>query len=195
MRWISSTTYNIMRPIKGKLIYKLITKQDGQIVLPETAKNRSVSSLVVAVNDPTSGIFPNDIILHNMKYNGRVEHFFVDSEDHKIMNTDDVYARVVAGNIIPIKDWIFCKMIIPDSIIAGAFKLSDCKEVQLAAISIVGDKGLPLAIGKKYLINGWDTDMQQFQFGNDSYVFLKAHHLVAEVQHNEPENVIPLFTN
>ena len=184
-----------MRPLKGKLIYKLITKQDGKIILPDTAKNRSTASLVIAVNDPESGIYQNDIILHNMKYNGRVEHFMVDGEDHKIMETDDVFARVVAGNIIPIKDWVFCKMIIPTSEIAGVFKLSDCKEVQIAGVSINGDKGLPIAIGKKYLIDGWDKDMQQFQFGKDSYVFLKAKHLVAEIEHNEQDNVAPLFPN
>ena len=184
-----------MTPLLGKLIYKLITKQDGQIILPDTAKNRSTASLVVAVNDKKSGIYKNDIILHNMKYNGRVEHFVVDGEDHKIMDTDDVFARVVSGNIIPIKDWIFCKMIIPTSAIEGVFKLSDCKEVQIAAVSISGDKGLPIAIGKKYLISGWDKDMQQFQFGGESYVFLKINHLVAEIQHDEPENIIPMYQN
>lgn len=184
-----------MKPLKGKLIYKLITKQDGQIVLPDTAKNRSTASVVVEVNDDGCGIYKDDIILHNMKYNGRVEHFIVDGEHHKIMDTDDVYARVLGGRIIPVKDWIFCKMVIPESEIQGVFNLKDCKEVIVAAVSVNGDKGLPIGIGKKYLISGWETEMQQFQFkvGGDCYLFLKAEHLVAEV--SEPDNVIQLFPN
>ena len=183
-----------MKPLKGKLIYKLITKQDGQIVLPDTAKNRSTASVVVAVNDAGCGIYPNDIILHNMKYNGRVEHFIVDGEDHKIMDTDDVFARVVGGTIIPVKDWIFCKMVIPESAIQGVFSIKDCKEVIVAAVSIDGAKGLPIRIGKKYLISGWDKDMQQFTFdtSGDCYLFMKADHLVAEV---EPDATPVAFPN
>lgn len=185
-----------MKPLKGKLIYKLITKQDGKIILPDTAKNRSTASLVVAVNDDGSGIHPNDIILHNMKYNGRVEHFVVDGEDHKIMDTDDVFAKVIAGRIIPVKDWIFCKMVIPESTIAGAFNLKDCNEVIVCAVSINGDKGLPINIGAKYLISGWEKDMQQFQFeaGGECYLFMKADNLVAEIEPSK-ENVIPMFVN
>lgn len=183
-----------MKPLKGKLIYKLITKQDGQIILPDTAKNRSTASLVVAVNADGCGIYPNDIILHNMKYNGRVEHFLVDGEDHKIMDVDDVYARVVGGKIIPVGDWIFCKMVIPESTIQGVFNVKDCKEVVIAATSIDGVKGLPIGIGKKYLLAGWDKDMQQFQFSanGDHYMFMKAEHLVAEVV---PERSVDTYPN
>ena len=185
-----------MTPLKGKLIYKLITKQDGKIILPDTAKNRSTASVVVAVNDKGSGIYPDDIILHNMRYNARVEHFIVDGEDHKIMDTDDVFARVVGGRIIPVKDWIFCKMVIPESTIAGAFNVKDCKEVIVCSVGINGDKGLPINIGAKYLITGWEKDMQQFQFdpNGDCYLFMKADYLVAEVE-SPQEPVIPMFKN
>lgn len=185
-----------MKPLKGKLIYKLITKQDGKIYLPDTAKNRSTASVVVAVNDDGCGIHPNDIILHNMKYNGRVEHFIVNGEDHKIMDTEDVFARVVGGHIIPLGDWIFCKMIIPESGIHGVFKLSDCREVVVCAVGINADKGLPLQIGHRYMISTWEKDMHQFQFqaGGDCYVFMKAEFLIAEIC-EEPDNVVPMFLN
>jgi len=185
-----------MTPLKGKLIYKLITKQDGKIILPDTAKNRSTASVVVAVNDDGSGIHANDIILHNMRYNGRVEHYIVNGEDHKIMDTDDVFAKVIGGKIIPVKDWIFCKMVIPESTIAGAFNIKDCTEVIVCSVSVNGDKGLPINIGSKYLISGWEKDMQQFQFdpNGDCYLFMKADNLVAEVIPSH-ENVIPMFKN
>jgi co-chaperonin GroES (HSP10) len=176
-----------IKPPKGKLIYAMLTKQDGLIQLPETAKNRSTASVVMAVNAFHSGINVNDVILHNMKYNGKEKDsmqkaFYHDGELCKVMDVDDVYAKVIGGNIIPLGDWVFCKMIIPESSIEGVFKLSDCNTVQLAACSVLFNPEAPLKIGKKYLISGWDQEMQQFAFGKDHYVFLKEEHLIAEVQ-------------
>jgi hypothetical protein len=174
-------------PQKGKLIYAMMTKQDGLIQLPDTIKNRSTSSIIVAVNDKYSGINVNDMILHSMKYNGRESDslksaFYLDGELCKVMDTSEAYAKIVNGSIVPLGEWLFCKMIIPDSLIHGAFKLSDCNTVQLAACSVMFSPVSPLRIGSRYLISGWDQDMQQFAFGSDHYVFMKEKHLVAEVE-------------
>jgi hypothetical protein len=174
-------------PPRGKLIYAMLTKQDGLIQLPDTIKNRSTSSIVMAVNDKFSGIHVNDVILHSMKYNGRESDglksaFYMNGELCKVMDTDDVYAKVVGGSVVPLGDWLFCKMIIPESVIEGAFRLSDCNTVQLAACSVMFNPVSPLKTGKRYLISGWDQDMQQFAFGSDHYVFMKEKHLVAEVE-------------
>lgn len=174
-----------IKPQKGKLIYAMLTKQDGLIQLPETAKNRSTSSVVMAVNDTNSGLHANDVILHNMRYNGREEQgmknsFYLNGELCKVMDISDVFAKVVGGSIVPINKWLFCKMIVPESVIAGAYNASDCNMVQLAACSVSADPKVPLRIGGKYLISGWSQEMQQFSFGNDHYIFLLESHLVAE---------------
>ena len=180
-----------MTPLKGKLIYKLITKQDGKIVLPDTAKNRSTSSMVVSINDNNSGVRSGDIIMHNMKYNPREEHFILNGEDHKIMDINDVFAKVIRAQIIPVNGWIFCKMIVPESAIAGVYKLKDCKEVVVCAIAD-DVKEMSIRIGGKYLLGEWCMEMHQINFESDPncYMFLKDKSLVAEVI---SDNVISMF--
>lgn len=182
-----------MTPIKGKLIYKLITKQNGQIYLPDTIKNRSTSSVIVSIGTNNLGLNSGDLVLHNMKYNSRVEHFYVNGESHKIMDISDVYAKVLRGNIIPVNDWLFCKMVIPESIIDNAFSIKDCKEVILSAVSLSIDDKIPLEVGGRYLLGGWDTTFNQFQFDGSCYMFLKVKDLVAKVV--KESNVVPLFNN
>ena len=178
--------------MKGKLMYSLITKQDGQIILPETAKNRSASSIIKAINYDGSELHVGDIILHGTKYNKReadsAKSSFVgdDGQLNKLMDVDDVYAKVVNGHVIPIGDWLFCKMIIPESSIAGIYDNRDCRSVQIAACGLDADKGLPIRVGASYLISGWSEEMRQMAFGNDVYIFMKVSSLVAEIKDDQP---------
>lgn len=168
-----------MTPLKGKLIYKFLTRQDGQIVLPDTLKNRSTSSVVVAINSTSTEILVGDIIMHNMSYNNKARTFLKSGEEHKVMDVGNVYAKVVRGNIVPVNGYYLCKLVIPESIIANAYGANDCKSVLVAALPITND--LPLKIGDEVIISDWHQDMVQFNIQGEMYIFLKESHMVAKV--------------
>jgi co-chaperonin GroES (HSP10) len=168
-----------MKPLKEKLIYKFITRQDGAIALPDTIKNRSSSSVVVEINSDNKEIQVGDIIMHNMHWNNKARTFLKNGEEHKIMSVEDVYAKVIRGQIIPVNDWYLCKMVIPKHLIEGVLGVNDCKSIILAAAPITNK--LPVKIGWEYIIPSWEPDMVQFNIEGGFYLFLKAERLIAEI--------------
>jgi hypothetical protein len=97
------------------------------------------------------------------------------------MPIKDIYAKIVRGIVCPVDEWILVKLLPPESVIFDRLAVQRTNMVQLCAVSL-SNACDDLKIGQKYIIAGWEQEINQMQFaGDDSYyAFMKPKYLIAE---------------